>query len=501
MKKILFVPLLCAFLFACSSLQPVFLAKEVTNAPADARVWREIERSYSGDWQVPLNDGKTALAWRLRAIDSAESSIDLQTFLWTFDTVGEQVLSRLLIAADRGVSIKLLIDDSFLAGKDGTLLALEKHENIEYRIYNPYKRRSNSIISRTVLNLGEFHRLDHRMHNKALIVDNQVAIVGGRNIADEYFGVDESANFRDMELLIGGPIVEEVSLSFDNYWNDQWAFPVSEISHVKTNRLDQEDILADADRVGRYYDESSEDENNTLWLEIARSAFRGKVELYVDEPPAGNPANVTNQPVQVADELNKLIGNAKREIIIVSAYLIPSQRLTNSLAEAVRRGVKVRILTNSIRSNNHLAAHSAYQNHVRGLLASGVELHEVRAEAKERYRYILSPVEQKKLGLHAKYLIIDRDIVFIGSANLDPRSLRINTEIGVLVRDRKLNQELRDLTDPDFQKSNAWQLAIEDDQRLVWIGDDIVLDAQPASSVFQRVEDWFFAHLPIEGEL
>ncbi|WP_206040728.1 phospholipase D-like domain-containing protein [Roseobacter ponti] len=494
-------PLISAILVSCTALQPIFLPPEYTEAPVNEGVWREIGSGNGRDWQVPLNDGPSALSWRLRAIDSAEASIDLQTFLWTLDTVGTKVLSRLLAAAHRGVQVKLLIDDSFLAGEDQTLLALEQHENIEYRIYNPYKRRSGAAITRTIFNLGEFHRLDHRMHNKAMIVDNQIAIVGGRNIADEYFGLDDSANFRDMDLLIGGPAVRKITASFDEYWNDQWSFPVHEISHVRTREISHDGLLPDPDTTHRYHDGLSDAGTADIWRRTVRGAFRGSVELYVDRPPVGNPDDAANAPVQVADELALLFENARREIIIVSAYLIPTQRVSDALAAAVKRGVRVRILTNSIRSNNHLVAHSAYQNHVREMLSAGVDLHEVRAEAKERHRYIVSPVAQKKLGLHAKYLIIDSDLVFIGSANLDPRSLRINTEIGLLVRDRALNRELRELTNPDFLRSNAWELDITPDQKVVWIGDDITLDAQPASSVFQRIGDWFFAHLPIEGEL
>lgn len=493
--------LLFMVLASCSTLQPIFLPEEQTRSSENSAVWQAVERTYSGNWQVPLNDGQTALAWRLRAIDSASASIDLQTFLWSFDTVGNQVMSRLLVAADRGVEVKLLIDDTFLAGEEGVLLALQEHPNIKYRIYNPYKRRTSGSASRAILNLGEFGRLDHRMHNKSMIVDNKVAIVGGRNLADEYFGLDDQANFRDMELLLGGPIVEEISTSFDEYWNDRWSFPIQELSHVKTTMAERDRILASENDGLRYHDGSNETENQKVWREVTRTAFRGRPTLYADAPPLRNPAAASDQPVQVADELTRLFNAARSEIVIVSAYLIPTPVVTEALADAVERGVKVRILTNSIRSNNHLAAHSAYQNHVRELLTSGVALHEVRAEAKSRNRYILAPIQQKKLALHAKYLVIDRDLVFIGSANLDPRSLRINTEMGLLVRDRALNRKVRELSDPDFEQSNAWELNIDSEGKISWIGDDIVLETQPAASFMQRVEDWFFAHLPLEGEL
>jgi putative cardiolipin synthase len=188
---------------ACSSLQPVELPAEYTPAPAEAVVWETLAEERPGDWYALLNDGPGALDWRLRAIDSATESIDLQTFLWTFDTVGALVLDHLVAAAERGVTVKLLIDDTFLLGEDEVLLELADHPNIEYRIFNPYKRRADGFATRQALNLAEFHRLDHRMHNKAMIVDNRVAIVGGRNLADEYFGVHASANFLPSSMRTG----------------------------------------------------------------------------------------------------------------------------------------------------------------------------------------------------------------------------------------------------------------------------------------------------------
>jgi putative cardiolipin synthase len=212
---------------ACSSLQPVDLPPEYTPAPTSAELWTALAEERPGDWFALLNDGPGALDWRLRAIDSATESIELQTFLWTMDTVGSLMLDHLVSAAERGVTVKLLVDDTFLLGEDDILLELAQHPNIEYRVFNPYKRRANSFATRQALNLAEFHRLDHRMHNKAMIVDNRVAIVGGRNLADEYFGLHAIANFRDLEVIVGGPIVLDVSAEFDGYWNDRWSVHVA----------------------------------------------------------------------------------------------------------------------------------------------------------------------------------------------------------------------------------------------------------------------------------
>ena len=486
---------------ACTGLKPVDLAPEYTPAPADAPLWDAVPAVRPGHWQVPLGNGPAALDWRLRAIDSATESIDLQTFLWSMDVVGELVLNHLIAAADRGVLVRILIDDTFLVSEDAMLLSLQEHPNIEYRVFNPYKRRSNSFASREILNLAEFHRLDHRMHNKAMVVDNRVAIVGGRNLADEYFGLNGQANFRDFELIIGGPVVLVVSQSFDDYWNDHWSFPIDMLAHVESSKVDLDAARQRHDIDGQVHQEQTEDDRKEQWLELVRGAYTGAPVLFVDNPPAVNPADASSAPIQVANQLVTLLDSATEEILIISAYLIPTPHLEDAIERAGQRGVEVRILTNSIRSNNHLAAHSAYRNHIDELMDSGAELHEVRIDARDRERHMFPPTDQKSLALHAKMLIIDDDKVFIGSANLDPRSLRLNTEMGLLIESNALNAAVRAEVMPDFAEANAWKLEFNEDGDTVWVSEDMVLTTQPAGSFMQRIEDWMFAHLPIEGEM
>jgi len=485
----------------CSSLKSIELPSEYTAPPAHTEIWDAIDATATEGWHVLLNDGPTALDWRLRAIDSASDSIDFQTFLWFFDTAGAMVLDHIVQAADRGVTVRILVDDTFLVHEGELLLALAEHPNIEYRVFNPFNRRSGGVATRQLLNLAEFRRLDHRMHNKAMVVDNRVAIVGGRNIADEYFGLDDTANFRDLELLLGGPVVQEVSTAFDNYWNDRWSFPIEMLSH----KMASAEQLAEARRMTdlslHLHAEESTEKLITRWLEAVEDADKGEAILYADEPPKGNPKNRGEAPIQVANELVNLFDGAESEILIVSAYLIPTPDLEGAIERALDRGVRVRILTNSIGSNNHLSAHSAYRNHINTLLESGAKLHEVRTDARDRDRYMLTPIGRKKLALHAKALVIDDDKVFVGSANLDPRSLRINTEMGFLVVSDQFNQRIRKALEGDFLAANAWHLELQEDGRVYWVAEDHTLESQPATSFMQRIEDWFFSHLPIEGEL
>lgn len=485
----------------CASLQPLDLPEDQTLPPSNAALWRAIGDIREDNWHILLDHGPSALDWRLSAIDSATESIDLQTFLWLWDDTGTLVMRHLLEAAERGVLVRLLVDDSFLMGDDQRSLALNEHPNVEYRVYNPFRARPSQAVARQLLNLNEFHRIDHRMHNKAFVVDNRVAIVGGRNMADEYFGLHEEANFRDLELLIGGPIAWEVSAEFDRYWNDSWSYPAEFIDADNPPLSTVRGLLEQMPVDPAIHPEQSALKRQQRWISAVRSAYPGAPKLLADTPLSDDPEAPEGQPVQLANQLMNILDMAEDEVLIVSAYLIPTSELEDSIARATERGVNVRLLTNSIQSNNHLVAHSAYRNHINTLLTSGAGLHEVKIDAEDRARHMLKPVSDKKLALHAKGLIIDDEWVFIGSTNLDPRSLRINTEMGLLVDSPQLNAALRAAVQPDFAETNAWSLRMTADGGVQWVSGDVVLDEQPAASFMQRIEDWFLSHLPVEDEL
>jgi putative cardiolipin synthase len=492
---------LIAMAAGCTSLQSVELPAEEALGPAHTELWTELEAERSGDWFHLLNAGDEGLEWRLRAIDSASESLDLQTFLWKGDPTGLTIMHHLLKAADRGVRIRILLDDTFTINEDDAIFIIDQHPQIEFRIYNPFERRYNSLALRQLLNAGDFSRLDHRMHNKAMVVDNHVAVVGGRNLADEYFGNHPTTNFRDMEVLVGGAVAESVSRQFDDYWNSGWAFPVDRILARPPPEKDLTALRTTLKEGAHFRVAENAAIRRTAWLAVAGTASSGVAQLHADEPARDNPAAADELPDQVAHALGSWIQGANHELILVSAYLIPTPELEAAIEDAETRGVRVRILTNSLRSNNHTTAHSAYRHHVRRLMDHGADLHEVRALAKDRGVYMQEPVGRKELGLHAKLLLIDRELTFIGSANLDPRSLRLNTEMGLLIRSREFNQLVRDALELDFHERNAWYLQPGDDGNVQWVGDDTVLDEQPASSDVQRIEDWFLGFLPLEDKL
>lgn len=496
----LILAILVSMASSCAKLTPLELPDEYSMAPAQSPLWNELVSARSGDWFHLLNTGGEAIDWRLRVIDSASESLDLQTFLWKGDQIGLRVLRHIYDAADRGVRIRILLDDTFTVTHDEAIWDVNQHPNIEVRIYNPYAVRTNSYMVRQLLNLGDFSRVDHRMHNKLMTADNRAAIVGGRNLADEYFGSHEEANFRDLEVLTAGPAVLSLSRQFDVYWNSNWAFPFEKIvtaTPAMTPAAFHAWIKA---TVGRGLNEDALTQKQT-WLRVAQTAVSGEVIVYGDLPAQENPAAREELPVQLAEAIVDWMDAADEELILISAYLIPTSELEETIERAEKRGVRVRVLTNSLRSNNHVAAHSAYRHHVRRLVDHGAEVHEVRVFAKDRAHYMEQPVADKHLGLHGKVLIIDDHLSYIGSANLDPRSLRLNTEMGLLIKSPELNRLLREAVALDFHQRNAWHLQTQADGMIAWVGDDATLNEQPAESSLQRIEDWFLSILPIENEM
>jgi len=489
---------LTALVSACASIEPqTDRPAEFAMAPAPLAQWPALDPISARDVMVPLNDGAVALTWRLRLLQAATQSIDLQTFIWQDDKVGTALVAEVLAAADRGVKVRVILDDSFLAHADAQLHALSEHPNIRYRIYNPLAVRYGGTALRQLENLSDFERINHRMHNKLLLVDGRVAIVGGRNQADEYFGLREEHNFRDMEVVLQGPFLDSLSRVFDLYWNDPWTLPIEDL----TEGNEQLDLAAERAQLASnaMRAPSPTPATQAEWAELFATGFTGDLKIVVDTPT--DPDAETVQPVQVAESLLSLIDATESDLLLVSAYFIPTEPLTEALRRATQRGVRVRVLTNSLGSNNHVTAHAAYANHRPELLRAGIELYELRADASDRGKYIFSAAEDSVLGLHAKFALFDDWGLFVGSSNLDPRSLRINTEVGAQVDSPELNAQVREFFSVDLHPRNAWRVRLTENDEVIWEGEEgVVLDAPPAS-FFMRAESWFFGLLPIESQM
>ena len=493
-----FCVMLIAAMAACTTVEPERnRAQEEALTPAPLSAWPALKGISDSDLFAPVNNGQVALDWRLRALKAATRSIDLQTFIWESDAAGRALVRETLAAADRGVKVRVILDDSFLAHADPVLRALSEHPMIAYRIYNPLTNRAGGAVMREVTNLTELSRINHRMHNKLLVVDGRIAIVGGRNQADEYYGYRKQHNFRDLEVILQGPIVGHLAVLYDLYWNDPWTIPIEHLVDV-SEELTPEELarwLKGRDGVVKIPDSATTEQ----WRELFDLGYTGTVRLIVDTPPDQNPA--VDFPIQLAEAFIKRIDATESELLLVSAYFIPTEDLTAAIERATNRGVKVRVLTNSLGSNNHVTAHAAYTKHRPKLLDAGAELYELRADASARALYVFNAVEEDVLGLHAKIALFDDCCLMVGSANLDPRSLRLNTEIGALIESPGLNSHVRELFAIDLLPENAWRVKMNTRGNIVWEGPEGDVHNAPPASFFMRAESWFFGLLPIEDQM
>jgi putative cardiolipin synthase len=491
--------MLVVLVSACATVEPERdRPRELALSPAPLSAWPMLEETADGNLFVPMNNGQTALDWRLRALQAATRSIDLQTFIWESDAAGRALVEEAVAAADRGVKVRVILDDSFLAHADPVIRALSEHPMIAYRIYNPLANRAGGGAMRELENLVEFSRINHRMHNKLLVIDGRVAIVGGRNQADEYYGYRSGQNFRDLEVILQGPLVTRLSGLFDLYWNDPWTIPIEHLADA-SEELSADELaswLTAKDGLVNHPQPATPEQ----WRALFETGYPGTAKLIVDTPPDESPT--VDFPVQLAQAYIERIDETQRDLLLISAYFIPTEALTGAIERATARGVKVRILTNSLGSNNHVTAHAAYAEHRPALLHAGAELYELRADASARALYVFEEVEESSiLGLHAKIALFDDCCLMVGSSNLDPRSLRINTEIGALIDSPDLNAHVRELFAVDLLPENAWRVKLGETGNVVWVGPEGDVHEAPPASFFMRAESWFFGLLPIEEQM
>lgn len=447
--------------------------------------------------------GPDALRWRLALMDTATSSLDAQYFIWRDDAVGSLLLERLLRAADRGVRVRLLLDDSFLAGEDPVLIAVDTHPNVEVRIFNPFQVRADNMLVRYIENLNDNARINHRMHNKLLIADSQVAVVGGRNIAEEYFGFNRNRNFRDFDVMTTGEVIPQITNSFDSYWNSDWVFPVAIVDHSKgsqeeLNRLRGE-LRANAAILDDWVKSAAAGPRNwaSQWAALAPTMLPGKATIHQDDPDIADDA----PPEQAARQVLSMFGETRADVVSISAYLIPPDDVLHTINDLSQRDVRIRALTNSLASNNHVAAHTAYRHRRKQLLEAGVELHELRPHAPERTRFEAPGFTAEHIGLHAKILVLDKQFVFVGTLNADPRSIVLNTEVSLMIDSPELAEAILTAFSTDFTPQNSWRVVLGENGKLTWHSSDAVLDQQPAGSIWRRVGDFFIGLLPIDEQM
>jgi putative cardiolipin synthase len=448
-----------------------------------------------------LNRGVDALRWRLALIESARRSLDLQYYIWQDDESGRLLFSKVIEAADRGVRVRLLFDDTAMLSKEAGAALVNYHPNIEIRTFNPFSARSSiwTLID-GAFNLG---RLNNRMHNKLLVVDNVLAITGGRNIGNKYFGLDKRMNFRDMDVLALGPVVKELSDVFDDFWNSRWAYP----PEAFVGKFTDEDEF---NRVRqRFAEDIAKDRELTRFVELSPSVWE-EMKQRVKENTVIARSTVVRDSSDISSEQGRqeafetialIAEKAFDDVVIISPYFIPTDEGVVSLSNSVKSGKKVTVLTNSLGSNDVTATNAAYKHYRKPLVNGGIKLYELRGDAQARSFYRSSDTVPKYLGLHAKVMIFDHRDVYIGSLNLDPRSVLLNTELGLFIESPELAAQVERAFSLDLAPENSWVVGVDENNTVYWQSGEEITYWQPARNTWQRIMDWIIPGRLLEGHL
>ena len=471
-----------------------------------------------------LPAGQEAFLVRAALAEAAQRTLDLQYHIVASDATGTALLYRALRAAQRGVRVRLLIDDLDVGDRDADLAAVAAHANVQVRVFNPFSTRSAAGLSRVLDYLSVGARLNRRMHNKLWIADNAAALIGGRNLGDAYFSADGQSNFADLDVLAVGPVVVEASRSFDEFWNSRWSVPIQAFTGAPPGPEQFEQAFAEMTaRVAAFRD--TDYVRELLASGLGQRVRSGQIELIaapatvLHDSPDKLVARTTDQDEHVVARLRQAIEEAQHELVLVTPYFVPSELGIETLCRLARRGVPVRVLTNSLASTDVAAVHAGYARYRPRLLACGVALHELRPSVtgSGRLHRVLSsqrraaPELTHPLGgrttytvglgalssgvsLHAKAIMVDRSAVLIGSMNLDPRSRLSNTEIAVRVESEALGRELGTWFDEATSLDRSFKVELSvagrEQAPLVWIGRDgdqpVRYTSEPLASWWQR---------------
>ena len=465
-------------------------AAEDTQLSAIAAQWNGNKHGQSGFY--PLIAGNDALGTRLWLMDVAQKSIDIQYFMIKGDLAGLMIIKRLIMAADRGVRVRFLLDDAFTSIGDDVLLFADAHPNIEVRLHNPISRSGINMLNA----IGNFSRANRRMHNKSFTVDNQMTIVGGRNLADEYFALRPANEFIDLDVLGVGPVAQDVSDIFDRFWNHNRSIPMEAVQ----DKLTEPELEA----MRQYIDESIGDRDDEAYRqafssELLEGLISGETTLFsangtvVTDEPDKLVQPVTQETTVLLNHLDDEVQTATSEVLILTPYLIPGKKGVTFWQSIVEKGVRVVILTNSLASNHHTFVHSSYARYRKDLLRAGVELYEVRANTVPRES------EAESVSLHIKGMIIDRNRAFIGSPNFDPRSFEINSEMGIIIDSADMSSQLAEGVMQRLPEL-TYRVELNAKGRLRWHGTidgvEVIETSEPLASLWLRFKAWIFRIAP-----
>jgi len=503
--------LLCLLVLAgCARLPPrPLLPTETTipaggDAPLDQRLLplTAAHPGESGFRLVP--DGTFAFALRAGLVRNARRSLDLQYYIWHSDVTGRLLAREVLAAADRGVHVRILLDDLDARSRDFWLAAADAHPNIQVRVFNPFAARSGPLRK-----IGEaltaYSRINHRMHNKNLIADNRVAISGGRNIGDEYFSASEEMNFTDLDLAVAGPVVSDLSRTFDRYWNSEAVWP---IATLLPDRGKPEDLVALRDGLER----RARDPESQRWLATlpgnpAVAAFvAGEMPLQwterwqvlADDPLKARLGDARHTRSDVLRGLSQAMRESHARVVLISPYFVPGEEGARSLVDLAVSGRKVAVLTNSLAANDVAAVYAGYAKYRTRLLQAGVQAYELKPDPGSGGN--ISVAGSSGASLHSKAVLIDDDETFVGSFNLDPRSVSLNCEQGVLVTDPALAGELQAYFEQKSAPAHSWHVDLDEHGDTRWTDDKGSTTSTPAS-FGRRLRAAIARMLPIESQL
>jgi len=448
-----------------------------------ADISAEHGEAYSG-FKV-LDSSRDGLMWRLALIDSATTSLDIQTYLWYPDHSGRLILERAILASQRGVRVRLIVDDLILQGSDQLIANLHAAPNIEFGIFNPWEDRS-SLLNRAGEMIARMERLNTRMHDKLMIVDGRAVVIGGRNLGDHYFGLNATYNFHDTDLLGIGQIALEANDMFDHFWNSEWVAtadalstePDQDIARQQRQTLQQKIVAAP--ELASFPREPKDWSNELAALQPTLRIGRSK--LVYDEAAREQISQ------KMAGSMFNFFNIAEEELLIQNAYVIPGEDAMEFIHSKVAAGVKFRLLTNSLASHDVPAVNSHYEPWRDDFIKAGVDLWEFRPDPAIQSSIIdVAPVQAGFSGLHSKCAVADRRYVFIGSMNLDPRSRAINTEMGAMVDSPELAEDLAQIIERNMTGANAWHVQMDEDGNLFWENSEERVTIQPARDGMQRI--------------
>ncbi|MGF1695279.1 phospholipase D family protein [Vibrio lamellibrachiae] len=507
LQRISITLFLMATLNGCSSLpeeidhpyEPqVTLSKSTLSELSDMY---SLEHSSQGSSAVLLQDtGWDALSQRLALIETAEQSIDIQYYIWNSDESGNYLASRLIKAADRGVQVRVMLDDINLNEREDLLTTLNSHPKIEIRIFNPTPSRNG--VSKWLSFLGDFSRLNRRMHNKSFTVDGALSVVGGRNIGDEYFDLSDEINFRDRDVLVMGPVVDDIQISFVEYWNSRWSYPVELLGGEASPDFPALDEIL----TPQYKNYLALPEGNQvakLFLQDAMSDMTWVKARYISDKPVPVDSDNTDEPKATAIMLAELANQSKQEIALESAYLIFDDFQLEALQNLTSNGIEIKALTNSMVSNDLIANHSGYAGRRQDMLEHGMQLFELKPNSllcEESTKDKSKCAPTTAYGLHTKSVVFDEQIAGIGSFNFNLRSTYLNTESVLVIEDKRIAEKLAEDMERAMNEDNSWYLKVSEGD-VTWHSGSQVWDSEPKTGQWERFQSWFLQLLPIEKYL